>query len=80
MTLSLSAGRRVGWLNSKKDVAVDHVGFGLVTGEDGKRLRTRSGETVKLKDLLVEAKERCLQQFQTRGTDLDIDDTSDLCA
>ena len=68
-----SAGRRIGWLNSKKDVAVDHVGFGLVTGEDGKRLRTRSGETVKLKDLLVEAKERCLQQFQTRGTDLDME-------
>ena len=67
------AGRRIGWLNSKRDVAVDHVGFGLVTGEDGKRLRTRSGETVKLKDLLTEAKERCLQQFLTRGIDLDME-------
>jgi arginyl-tRNA synthetase len=36
-------------------VEVVHVPFGLVLGEDGKRLKTRSGETVKLKDLLDEA-------------------------
>jgi len=61
------AGRRAGWLDDGK--RVDHVGFGLVTGEDGKRLRTRSGETVKLKDLLMEAKSRSLQQFLSRGAD-----------
>ncbi|CCW71064.1 unnamed protein product [Phytomonas sp. Hart1] len=33
----------------------DHAGFGLVTGEDGKKIKTRSGETAKLKDLLDEA-------------------------
>ena len=38
-----------------KNVEVVHVPFGLVLGEDGKRLKTRSGETVKLKDLLDEA-------------------------
>ena len=32
-----------------------HVPFGLVLGKDGKRLKTRSGVTVKLKDLLDEA-------------------------
>mmetsp|Transcript_26193 Transcript_26193/g.33958 ORF Transcript_26193/g.33958 Transcript_26193/m.33958 type:complete len:658 (+) Transcript_26193:86-2059(+) len=32
-----------------------HVPFGLVQGEDGKKFKTRSGETVKLKDLLEEA-------------------------
>ncbi|MDJ0846389.1 arginine--tRNA ligase [Crocosphaera sp.] len=36
-------------------VAVTHVPFGLVKGEDGKKLKTRSGETIKLKDLLDEA-------------------------
>jgi arginyl-tRNA synthetase len=61
------AGRRAGWLDNGK--RVDHVGFGLVTGEDGKRLRTRSGETVKLKDLLMEAKNRSLQQFLSREVD-----------
>ncbi|MEO0835508.1 MAG: arginine--tRNA ligase [Cyanobacteria bacterium J06642_3] len=37
------------------EVEVVHVPFGLVLGEDGKRLKTRSGETVKLKELLDEA-------------------------
>lgn len=32
--------------------------FGLVMGPDGKKFKTRSGETVKLFDLLDEAKER----------------------
>ncbi len=36
-------------------VEVTHVPFGLVKGEDGKKLKTRSGETIKLKDLLDEA-------------------------
>jgi len=67
------AGRRAGWLQTPKPVLVNHVGFGLVTGEDGKRLRTRSGDTVRLKDLLLESKERCLQQFILRNTDLDRD-------
>jgi arginyl-tRNA synthetase len=38
-----------------ENVAVTHVPFGLVLGEDGKKLKTRSGETIKLKDLLNEA-------------------------
>lgn len=36
-------------------VSLEHVPFGLVQGEDGKKFATRSGETVKLKDLLDEA-------------------------
>ena len=32
-----------------------HVPFGLVQGEDGKKFKTRAGDTVKLKDLLDEA-------------------------
>lgn len=32
-----------------------HVPFGVVQGEDGKKLKTRSGEFIKLKDLLSEA-------------------------
>lgn len=33
-------------------VRLDHVGFGLVLGPDGKKFKTRSGETEKLIDLL----------------------------
>lgn len=27
---------------------LDHMGFGVVLGEDGKRMKSRSGDTVKL--------------------------------
>lgn len=36
---------------------VDHVGFGVVLGEDKKKFKTRSGETVRLVDLLDEGKD-----------------------
>ncbi|CEG00960.1 Arginine-tRNA ligase, class Ia [Ostreococcus tauri] len=57
-------------------VVFEHVGFGVVLGEDGKRLRTRSGETVKLKSLLDEAEERCLQFLKEKGTDLSAEELS----
>ena len=47
-------------------VEVVHVPFGLVLGKDGKRLKTRSGATVKLKDLLDEAINRAKQDLETR--------------
>jgi arginyl-tRNA synthetase len=42
------------------------MGFGLVRGEDGKKFKTRSGDTVKLMDLLDEAQERALEQIKTK--------------
>lgn len=46
-------GRRVGWITD--DVEFIHAPFGLVLGEDSKKLKTRTGETVRLRDLLDEA-------------------------
>ncbi|MFC1739121.1 arginine--tRNA ligase [Planctomycetota bacterium] len=40
------------------DIELSHVMFGSVLGEDGSPLKTRSGENVKLKELLDEAVER----------------------
>jgi arginyl-tRNA synthetase len=37
---------------------LEHLGFGTVLGSDGRPLKTRSGENIKLKDLLQEAIER----------------------
>ena len=34
---------------------MEHIGFGLVLGEDGKKIKTREGDPVKLRELLVEA-------------------------
>ncbi|MCL1463732.1 arginine--tRNA ligase [Argonema galeatum] len=45
--------RRAGWIPD--NVELVHVPFGLVQGVDGKKLKTRSGETVRLRDLLDEA-------------------------
>jgi arginyl-tRNA synthetase len=39
------------------DIELSHVMFGSVLGEDGKPLKTRAGENVKLKELLEEAVE-----------------------
>lgn len=43
-----------------------HVGFGVVQGNDGKRFKTRSGETVRLVDLLDEAVERMKESLSER--------------
>lgn len=53
------ASKLMGWHTPPK-TSMEHMGFGLVLGPDGKKFKTRSGETVKLMDLLDEAKERTL--------------------
>jgi arginyl-tRNA synthetase len=47
-------------------VEVVHVPFGLVKGPDGKKLKTRAGKTVKLKDLLDEAVIYARQDLEKR--------------
>ena len=49
-----------------ESVEVVHVPFGLVQGNDGKRLKTRSGATVKLKDLLDEAIVHAREELEAR--------------
>jgi arginyl-tRNA synthetase len=48
---------------------VSHVGFGLVLGEDGKRMKTRSGDVVRLVSLLDEAKAKCMETIIARATE-----------
>jgi arginyl-tRNA synthetase len=47
-----------------------HVWFGSILGEDGKPFKTRSGETVKLADLLDEAEARALKAVTEKNPDL----------
>lgn len=49
-----------------ENVTVVHVPFGLVKGEDGKKLKTRSGETIRLKDLLAEAVNHARRDLEQR--------------
>src|SRR5690606_12230588 len=48
-----ATARMAGWLTD--DIRAEHVQIGSVLGSDGKMFRTRSGESVKLTDLLNEA-------------------------
>ncbi|CAH8369997.1 unnamed protein product [Eruca vesicaria subsp. sativa] len=54
------AARKAGWLpeNDKTYPRVEHVKFGVVNGEDGKKFKTRESKTVPLTDLLDEAMTR----------------------
>ena len=58
-------------------VQVEHVPFGVVLGADGKKFKTRSGETEKLIDLLSEAVRQARVLLQERlqdGTETEIDE------
>jgi arginyl-tRNA synthetase len=43
-------GKKAGWITD--DIEFVHAPFGLVLGENGQKLKTRSGEAVRLQDLL----------------------------
>ncbi|MGK7925495.1 MAG: arginine--tRNA ligase [Spirulina sp.] len=49
-----------------ENVEVIHVPFGVVKGKDGKKFKTRAGDTVRLKDLLDEAVSRAYQDLEAR--------------
>jgi arginyl-tRNA synthetase len=55
---------KAGWV--PESVELTHVPFGVVQGEDGKKFKTRSGETVRLKDLLDEAVDRARADLEKR--------------
>ena len=56
--------KRANWI--PEEGRLEHVPFGLVQGEDGKKLKTRSGDTVRLRDLLDEAVERAEGDLRRR--------------
>jgi arginyl-tRNA synthetase len=53
-----------------KTVKLVHVGFGKIMGDDGKPFKTRSGDTVRLVDLLDEAEERALRLVTEKSPEL----------
>ncbi len=66
--LVFAAAREAGWLT---DQNAEFVGFGLVLGADGKRLRTRSGATIKLAELLDEAESRAAAAVELKNPEFD---------
>ncbi len=55
-----------------------HVTFGSILGEDGAPLKTRSGENVKLKELLDEAVERAMSVVEEKNPDLPVDKKAEI--
>lgn len=64
------ASKLAGILDDSKH-RFDHMGFGLVLGEDGEKIKSRSGDTVQLMELLDEAQKRaadvCKQKHEAMG-------------
>ena len=66
-----SVAASAGWLPSTSRMA--HVAFGSVLGNDRKMLRSRSGDAVKLVELLDEAVQRADASIREKNPDLDAD-------
>ncbi len=64
-----AAAKKAGWLTHTR---VDHVPFGLVLGLDGKKFRTRSGDTEKLIDLIATSIQKAEAVLLEKGSDVTI--------
>lgn len=60
-----SVGRQAGYCS--ETTRLDHVGFGVVLGEDRKKFKTRKGDTIRLVDLLDEGLQRTWQRLTDTG-------------
>lgn len=71
--LFLTVGK---WFDAKSYRKPDlrHVWFGTILGEDGKAIKTKSGEPVRLKALLDEATSRAMQILKAKTPDMPEDE------
>jgi len=63
-----AVAKMAGW--TRDAIELSHVMFGSVLGEDGAPLKTRSGENVKLKELLDEAVQRAMSVVEEKNPEL----------
>ncbi|XP_033111883.1 arginine--tRNA ligase, cytoplasmic-like [Anneissia japonica] len=63
-----ACAKKAGFLNPK-NIRCEHIAFGVVLGEDKKKFKTRSGDTVRLADLLDEGIRRSREKLMERGRD-----------
>jgi len=63
-----AGARKMGWYDPAV-ARVEHAAFGVVLGEDKKKFKTRSGDTVRLSELLDEGLRRALQKLQEKERD-----------
>ena len=59
---------------SSETISLEHISYGTMMGKDGKPFKTRSGDTVKLTDLLDEAVERAGALVGSKNPELEEDE------
>lgn len=69
LAMVFAVAKLAGWL--APPARAEHVAFGSVLGPDRKMFKTRSGETVRLVDLIDEADERASKVVAEKNPDLD---------
>jgi len=73
-----AVARLAGYLSP--DVRTEHVGFGAILGDDRKPIKTRSGDTLRLIELLDEGRDRALAELEKRAVDLPAEAKLELAA
>ena len=71
-----TTSRKAGYLPER--VEAEFIGFGTMMGKDGKPFKTRSGDTVKLVDLLDEAVERATALVAGKNAELDAESAAQI--
>ena len=71
-----ATSRKAGYL--PESVEAEFIGFGTMMGKDGKPFKTRSGDTVKLVDLLDEAVERATALVQSKNSELSAEEAANI--
>lgn len=61
-----------------ESVSLEHLAFGTMMGSDGKPFKTRTGGTVKLAELLIEAVERAGALVSEKNPDLSADEIAEI--
>jgi arginyl-tRNA synthetase len=68
LTMVFAVAEQAGWLGHGR--RAEHVAFGMILGDDNKPFKTRTGDNVKLIDLLDEAVERAAAAVAEKNPDL----------
>ncbi len=73
---AFAGARKAGFTKTRRgeDATIIHAAFGTVLGEDGTPFKTRSGENVRLADLIDEAIERADKAVREKNPDLPADE------
>ena len=69
---SLFAAAKKAGLFDPNEKRLEHIGFGVVLDENKKKFKSRSGDTVRLMDLLDEGQKRAMEKLKEKGRDKEL--------